>query len=206
MTMLHFLKKKKSYWNLLFEIPIAFILTLVTTVFVMYLLNKYDLANTKDTNISSSYYFVKLILIAPFFEDLSFRLFLIRNKKYLIISIIGILYAFLAHVSLDVAFITGFFVLNVLLLFEKILDYIFYKVYNVKKIYLVLISSLLFSIPHIGNYEIHTYSPFLIILIIPYFFAGILLSYFRIKYSIMTSISIHMLNNVIAYSFYLLMK
>jgi hypothetical protein len=84
---------------------------------------------------------------------------------------------------------------------------LFYKIYTLKNnfhinnFYMVVIFSLLFWFFHLWNYE--NLNSKLLIATVPIFFSGIVLSYLRLKFNLLTSLITHILYNLIAYLIYI---
>lgn len=93
----------------------------------------------------------------------------------------------------------GFIVLSALIV-APLLEELFFR-YPLKffktKYLPVLISSVLFSLIHLYNYTIYNHKVILYLLLLaPYFLAGISLSYVRLRYGIYYAVGMHFLYNL----------
>ncbi|WP_299261436.1 CPBP family glutamic-type intramembrane protease [uncultured Aquimarina sp.] len=141
-----------------------------------------------------------IAIIAPIIEEFTYRIGLLFSKRNLTITIIGISYFTLKNLSeLDrlycILIALGIGVALYLSLNQKFVDLFskFWKM-NRRKIFYGLL--LIFSLPHLANYEITTelliFSP---IVILPHLVAGFIYSYARLNSGIILAICIHSFNN-----------
>jgi hypothetical protein len=143
---------------------------------------------------------VMLAIIAPIIEEFTYRIGLLFSKRNLTITTIGISYFILINLSelerlYCILIALGIGIVLYLSFNQKNVDLFskFWKM-NRRKIFYGLL--LIFSVPHLGNYELTTelliFSP---IVILPHLVAGFIYSYARLSSGIILAICIHSFNN-----------
>jgi len=155
--------------------------------------------------------FLIAILFAPVVEELTFRLGLKFTKANFIIMCAGIIY-----ITIKVLFNTESYIALLISVLVNILFFFiiqakaksrlekFWKTNEVTIFYLLLG---LFSLFHLANYELNKQMGVLsFILVLPHFFAGIILSYARLKLGIVPAILLHTLGNAAIFLPSLLIK
>lgn len=164
-----------------------------------------------------SYFLISTILFVPMFEEIAFRLCLIKfkvnyfiisvsvllgmwiinffwdyfwiPKSYLILSVIKIVYILLFAV------LTGGF----LLIFRKKIEVI-EKGWNKNAAFLIYFMSVLFAVGHINNLKFQSNDWFFMPLILaPFFVYGLSFTYIRIRLGIIYSITLHFIILLISY-------
>ncbi|MEO8415026.1 MAG: CPBP family glutamic-type intramembrane protease [Ginsengibacter sp.] len=146
-------------------------------------------------------------VIAPIMEELIGRYYLNSvwgNIIYLFINllIIGqVLYGFelLQIIVYVLLLIVSLFLIGILyehnILFKKKISFLVTKYFPA----FFYVSVLTFALVHVSNFDIcHQHSVFVIFLVLPQFFAGLVLSYLRLKWGLKTGILVHSLNNLVA--------
>jgi hypothetical protein len=139
-------------------------------------------------------------IIGPVIEEFTYRIGLLFSKRNLTITTIGISYFILKNLlqleklyCILIALVIG--IILYLSLNQKNVDLFskFWKV-NRRKIFYGLL--LIFSLPHLINYELTTelliFSP---IVILPHLVAGFIYSYARLSSGIILAICVHSFNN-----------
>jgi hypothetical protein len=155
-------------------------------------------------------FFMLVVIIGPIVEECVFRLPLRIRKNNLIIAIIVLMLAYLRHLivkgsllSFIILFICGVFIVSCLFLhncqFRK------FQMQYGKWLYWISIA--IFTLVHLSNYEIVNMQTFLGAFI--YVAGGIfVLAYYvtivRLKCGIAYSITLHSLNNLVGFIFYLI--
>lgn len=144
--------------------------------------------------------FLLLIILAPIFEELAFRLFLVRNPQnlkiggafFLSIAVFKAI-SYFANLNIFVDYALQFtLAILVYLLLEQ-----FIKTIRIPKIgffnqhAFLIISSVIFGLFHIGIYYTSESASFKVISVLGFMFSGYLFGRFRIKYGIFNSIKLH---------------
>jgi membrane protease YdiL (CAAX protease family) len=185
--------------------------------------------NQFKSQISNKLVYIFIIaLLIPIFEEITYRLFLTRyQKKITIISISLIIGVGLFDISEEFGLL--FFPKNLLLSDLTMVFYVlcfgfpFYlllKYFVTKKIdfndywgkyfpYIFYLSTLLFAFNHVQSLNINA-SNFIFVpfAILPFFILGLFYAYVRVKYGLLWSIIMHILNNMptIILSYHILMN
>lgn len=144
--------------------------------------------------------FLIAILFAPIVEELTFRLGLRFTKANFIIMCAGIIYITIkvlfnteSHIALLMAVLFNIIFFFTIQAKAKSRLEKFWKTNGVTIFYLLLG---LFSLGHLANYEFSKQMGVLsLILVLPQFFAGIILSYARLKLGIVPAVLLHALGN-----------
>ncbi|WP_157961203.1 CPBP family glutamic-type intramembrane protease [Lutibacter citreus] len=141
-------------------------------------------------------------LLAPIFEELTFRLGLKFSKRNILMLFAGITYSILKLI-IQLDWNTSLLIVAMttltlgLILNNKILDILaeFWKNNRLVIFYFLLLSFALF---HSTNYDLDfstlLYIP---IIMLPHFLAGLIYSYARLKSGIILTICLHILNNAL---------
>lgn len=152
--------------------------------------------------------FLLSVFLHPFMEELSFRLWVTKNKKefsfgvsYGLIFIIAILFDLqdLIPINKEVSFDLIFFLLGTsigILIFKALLKINL----NINLRITVFLSSFLFAVIHlnVAPNDMWGLANYLIFLL-PLFIKGLIFSYARITMGLQYSILIHVLNNLLIY-------
>jgi membrane protease YdiL (CAAX protease family) len=163
-----------------------------------YLINLFEISRSRNPG-NISFLFIKVVFLGPLKEEILFRSLLIINCKNLFLFSITLVLSLVTFVY------SKYWILVDLLII--ILSLLFYKIYTLKNnfhinnFYMVVIFSLLFWFFHLWNYE--NLNSKLLIATVPIFFSGIVLSYLRLKFNLLTSLITHILYNLIAYLIYI---
>lgn len=152
--------------------------------------------------------FAIAVFVAPVVEELMFRLPLLPNKKYCLISIcfifFGVIRAYISETNNHEKFIYFLSWLIVILLY-----YYLSETFQFEKSYYVgvfsIISSIFFAYAHIYNFKLNS-NENVVLTLLPIFILGILLSYVRIKAGIGWSIFTHCLINFFPMGLAILLK
>ena len=144
---------------------------------------------------------LKVIFLAPFLEELAFRLFLKPDKKYYIFISFFII-CFYIKSFLDFNFYFLFILCTFLLIF---LFFYAQKITRAINNYFVLFfygSASFFALLHLKGFNSlnEIQSVLFPILLLPYFFYAVSFSYVRMKAGIIFSILLHMFINGLAFS------
>lgn len=165
-----------------------------------------------DLNYSHSFLFLSTVILAPFIEELFFRLVLKpKYLNWLILSIFsGILTAIFIYKKI--------FLLLIPFSILTIIEFIFLlnrKSFRRMQIFFLnhfcfffYLSSLLFGLLHVTNYEPFNYKLIILmpILVSPIVVVGIILGFIRMKFGIWYSMLMHSMINLIAFLVFLVGK
>lgn len=223
------LNKKKlnniTIYNKSLLFIILFLFSLLTVFFNAYLVNFLEDHNLMmspkkiDINYDKNYkYFLITCLIVPFSEEIISRLWLKFNPKNIALSL-SFLSFFLFYFVIDNNKLNSFFdnpfelIISLILtiLFFIIVKYIltFYQtsisqIYFRKTYNLFICSALLFSILHLSKFNFNDFNTILIIpiLLFPFFVAGLILGYLRLKLGFIYAVLFHIIQN----SFFITLK
>ncbi|MEM1406026.1 MAG: hypothetical protein AAGG59_04580 [Bacteroidota bacterium] len=171
-----------------------------------------DIVNSTENDINYWLVIFGFCVLAPVIEEIAFRLFIVWNKKYLILSISLILSAiplkifgfkFIgiqgnAFIQYFSYLFLGLLVYVLLSLLTKKKDWGKIKIIWQKRLSLIMIlSALAFGVFHYSRslQFINWYS--FIVWLLPFILFAYFLMYARIKYTIYGAITLHMLANVI---------
>jgi len=166
------------------------------------------LYSVNNTTINLYLLFFKICFLNAIYEELAFRLFLKFSPVKLSISISLLVYFLLSKFlqfeiySLNV-YVYGsiilFFMFTLFLNIKSIIEYTRNIIIKYFK-HFFYISIILFAILHIVQFEITFRSIFFIpIIILPQLIAGVFFGFVRMKYGIMWSIVLHVVNNSIPF-------
>ena len=182
-------KKNKVFQLLAILITNIIFLTLLHLVEDYFNLNKAELKNEEDILNHLAFYSLVIIVIAPILEELLYRLPLKRSKFAffsLLVGIINILIIDLLILKIALAlYLVG----------------VVYLMYLKKKITFILIplSIILFTVSHVGNYNIEDLelmnSLDIFFLFLPQLVLGIIVTFIRLKSSFKYALLYHSLYN-----------
>lgn len=150
----------------------------------------------------SSLFFLKVVIIAPVFEEFTFRSFLKINKLSICFFLSGLTYTILLLLSNEYILLVTLSILigvfGFLIIPKRKIQRI--KVHKKRYNLFVYLSVILFGLIHLPNINFEHLS-FLIIIIylIPFIFGALIMSYLRLKYNLLTSIVFHSLINIIPF-------
>ncbi len=149
------------------------------------------------------------VLLAPLIEELTCRLALIYKRSNLSISaglLFSLIFISIFHIKL-LSYLGFFLIFSVPALIYIILDYnkeksdpLLQNLWN-KHFYLIFyLSSIIFTFLHISNYKIDSFKQGILIplLLVTYFFTGLILGYIRVKFGFFWSWFTHVLNNLLS--------
>ncbi len=203
------MKNVVFFENLKLSVLVGFVSILFNIMFAFFIAFS-NIEVGKRTAIDQSNlmgYFVIAIFIAPFVEELMFRLPIVPNKLYCITSI-AVICLVIIKVLLKDSNNKGYVLLlvwaSLILLYNYISNIIQINT-NYSLILFSIISSLFFAYAHVYNFKIESKENSLITLF-PIFVLGILLSYIRYKAGIGWSIFTHSLINFFPVGFGILLK
>lgn len=209
--MMPFFKEKYGYKIVILNFALLFILGLTISKFSTFITNYFELSFKINFPSSTKPYFLYISLIlVPILEEFTFRAPLKLNKKTISFFSIGITYFLLRFFlssnlylyKLGIAISIG---IVIYVTFNKIkLRTSFYNTYYNGIVYL---SAILFGVGHILNVDLQSSSFIAIVLyIFPIFFGGLILSYLRVKYNLLTSIMFHAIHNSVPFLVYYIFK
>jgi len=202
-----------------------FLFSLLTVFFNAFLVNfleDHDLMMSPkkiEINYDKNYkYYLRTCLIVPFSEEIISRLWIKFNPKNIAISLSFFLFFIVSFVinkkKLNTLFDNPYeLIISLILttLFFFIIKYIItlynttIKLIHDTKIYFLFIcSALLFSILHLSKFDLNEFNNVLIIpiLLFPFFIAGLILGYIRLKMGFIYAVLFHILQN----SFFITLK
>ena len=189
-------------------ISVGFVLDLISKIpaIVKYFCYNDDLLNNKMFMHGIFFSFFIGGIIAPILEEFIFRFYLnslLGNIIYLFINLFIILQIFYGFEKLQMVIYILAVIISILLvsiLFEQSILFREKLSFFVTKYFQIFFyfSVLTFALVHVSNLEIcNQHSFFIILLLLPQFFGGLIFSYARLKWGLKTSILIHSLNNLI---------
>ncbi len=152
--------------------------------------------------------FLLLIILAPVFEELAFRLFLVQNPINLNIGIAFFIsvaffkilnYFTSMNIFVDYALQLILVVILYLLLDQFIKSIPIPKMGFLEQHSFLIISSVIFGLFHIGIYYTSETISFKVISVLGFMFSGYLFGRFRIKYGIFNAIKLHASVNTLAF-------
>ncbi|TAG18578.1 MAG: CPBP family intramembrane metalloprotease [Cytophagia bacterium] len=209
-------KIEKVSWNS-FEFFKAFVLSLIMSYMVfiliiaimqgiLYYLNLPPPINNSALFFKNKTFAYKLStvgLIGPILEELSFRLLL----KYQPVNFIIFLFASTLNVDIiknfSIVCIVSLYaflglVIHQFLSIHKCTDNLIRKIFETYPRLILYFSITLFAIIHLFNYNLSSIPTLLIpFIILPQFFDAFILSYFRVSFGIIASISLHSVHNLL---------
>lgn len=197
--------------NILFDFVYLFGTIILLNILILvfsYLIFSKPLFDSEDLKLLNFEKVILFVFIIPIIEEFSIRgIFVFNNKIYIIISLISIillLFVFINDflISLILSFLIVVFGIFILLNSDLRLNFNIFIKNNY--IYILIISSIIFGILHLGNYDTIDFHTFL--KIIPRFIMGFYLGYIAYKYSIFHSYIMHSVNNVIPFLILLLQQ
>jgi membrane protease YdiL (CAAX protease family) len=128
-----------------------------------------------------------IVIIVPIIEEYIFRFF-IKSSNKLFLILLGILPFLLIDILIYIPVFILFF------------SFILFKKKNEKVIFRIFISSLVFSLVHIGNYSFYNNNYYIILPLLILFGLGNILALIRLKFGIVYSIFAHSLYNFLLLS------
>lgn len=148
--------------------------------------------------------FIVYVIILPIIEEFSFRGILTNNEKQLRIGITLFFPVFVfkvlesnLYINIWIDFILTFAIGGIFYFKTKSISFSLESFHN-NRISILVISSIIFALFHLGlNYE-SSNKIFLLISVIPFFFSGLVFGIVTLKYGIIHSIGLHMLTNFTA--------
>lgn len=186
------------------------ILSLIHLFF--YICGDYDipqssLQNTNNSNFESSFRVFALMCIwIPVLEECIFRLWINLGKKEVGIAFAMLYIGLYGHIFSHFSQHTVYRIVIAIVIFITIyklemLHNLFRKKRNITLNIASYFSIIAFGLVHITNYNSLTISqvPYIVFIILPQLFAGIILAFIRLRYGFAFSILYHVANNSIAF-------
>ncbi|MCF6222855.1 MAG: CPBP family glutamic-type intramembrane protease [Flavobacteriaceae bacterium] len=170
------------------NIALLVTLDLIETFFK---LNLPEIDNKEEIMNSIFFYSIFFIIVAPVLEEVLYRLPLRNNKLSFLSFLVGGIYIF-AFDLLFVRMILGIYLMAII--------YLIFSRRETSKIF-VIMSILVFTISHIGNYnllEVKSMSLLeLLFMFLPQLILGIIVTLFRMKFSFKYALLYHVIYNLI---------
>lgn len=187
--------------NFFFFFFFSFVLNIISFFFIYILVDELPSLNL-DTSLP-----YEIIFVAPFTEEIIFRLLLKKNNKNIALWIVFLFLFLLMKFNIvdeKIIYLT-FIILFMFIVFFTIKDKTYESINLVSNkrrhtLLLIVTSSFLFGLAHISNlYSLDAGLIFIIIYFFSHFIVGLLLSVIRMKYGILISILYHSALNGIIY-------
>ena len=206
--LLQYLKKptyiesiKPKYYNILGLAAISFLISFPVGIIILLISKGLDISSSIN-DIPALKLFITGMILAPIYEEIFFRSLLKFDKKN--ISIFTIVISLLTMYNVYNNKYTNVLVLSIIL----ILVFGIYLSSNIDKVsnfikkhfkYFFYASSLIFGLIHITNFSgnINILIALSIILTLPQTISGLIFGYARMKYGLIYSIILHIINNSI---------
>jgi CAAX amino terminal protease family. len=182
-----------------FDICLFLGLTLfnIAFVFIKGYITKEAIVDESDRIYLNTSKFISIIILVPLIEEFVFRGYLCFDKKVFILPFlmasIFIIYSFFDNNK----FLFIFVIIFSLLMFFSPVNKLVMDFINTYVFYFIIISSLLFGVIHLTNYDDFKYVNLLVIL--PKILMGVFLSYITLKYNIFAAYFFHCVNNIIPF-------
>lgn len=187
------LKKKREFFYMIDGSFVFFIPSLIIYNILQYLPQFYNSIVKPKLDFP---FFIYIIIIAPVFEELIFRLSLKKSKKNLIISSISCLSYILIRLFYFNKLNTVDYILCILCCYFSLNIFTSQKRYF--KIHFHLLN-LIFALLHIFNYVIEVkFIPIYFFGVLNYLILGFVFSYYRLYYSFKINLIMHVCYNFLA--------
>jgi len=196
-------KKKYSYKEQILTLFLVTFLITITTFLSRFILSYFNLEITQigfpEKNIS---YFLMGVILAPVLEEFIFRAPLKFTKRNLWFFCIGYIYLVSRFIYKSNSIYGVIGILSLTLVLIYLYKYRVYKT-HFKLNVIIYLSALIFSAIHFQNLDFdYTSTIGALTYAFPIFFGGLVLSYLRLKYSLLAAIIFHSLHNLVAYAFF----
>lgn len=210
------MKNIKNFLSVLILVSIVLVFILLYSKYVSSNLSEIGIETKRNNynNQSDNYYdnFIALVIIVPVVEEILYRLglkFSVKNTSFFILGILYTLFLFISPSNLDynnpiillsflTSIIVGYFLIR---FFVKRNSQRISLIYAQKFKIIFAISVIVFAYSHFTLYEnyntLHNliFSP---IILFPYFVAGVLFGFIRIKFGLLWGCLAHMIWNFAA--------
>lgn len=207
---------KRLDFEAIYRIIATHFLCILTFIFLIHLLfyicGDYDipqssLQNIKNSNFESPFRVFALMCIwIPVLEECVFRLWINLGKKEVGIAFAMLYIGLYGHIFSHFSWHTVYRIAIAITIFITIyklemLHNLFREKKNIALNIASYFSIIAFGLVHITNYNSLTISqvPYIVFLILPQLFAGIILAFIRLRYGFAFSILYHVANNSIAF-------
>lgn len=194
------LKEKNLFFDFITLFIIVFFFNVLFLMVSYYIYNK-SLFDSSDLQLLSVRKFISYVIVLPLIEELAFRgFFSFTNKLTVLLSLLCLLIIIVIYFKVNtwtIAFISIMIVLGGYLIIGKNSLSLFNGFIENYFILLLVISSFLFSIAHIRNYNEFNFQT--ILMIIPRFIGGLYFGYIAFKYGILKSFLLHLINNLLPF-------
>jgi len=156
-------------------------------------LNKPEIDNKEEIMNNIFFYSIFLILIAPILEEVLYRLPIKKNSFTLLSLLVGVIYILIFDLLL-IRICLGIYLASMI--------YFRFSKKEIPKLF-VIFSIFVFTISHIGNYNLLDIKSMnllgLFFLFLPQLILGIIVTYFRMKFSFKHALWYHALYNSIIF-------
>jgi membrane protease YdiL (CAAX protease family) len=207
-----YIKNRSVDWSVFFKSwVLLFLISIPFGPIINFVLKVTSITET-EFNYSNSKIFITMIFLSPVIEEILFRLILKPKFRNILIfsvfsGVLAINFLFRKSFTLGIPFCILSIVCIILLLDKKCFRRA--QIYFLKHFsFFFYLICLIFGFVHISNYEPFNYKLVLIlpILITPLVFAGITLSFIRMRFGIGYSMLMHSMMNFIAFLAFLVGK
>lgn len=205
--MINFFYKK----NILFDFVYLFAIIISLNIIILissYLIFSKPLFDDEDLKLLNLEKLILFIFILPIIEEFSIRgIFAFNNKIYIMISVVStiiILFAFINNILFSSILSLFIIIFGIYILANNDFRINFNSFIKNNHLYILILSSFIFGILHLGNYDkidFHTFFK-----IIPKFIMGLYFGYIAYKYGILYSYMMHCINNTLPFLILLLQQ